>query len=139
MFPPTLGRMARRYDTNCPACGVLETVATVQDAADGALRCPACGDFVPQHFGPSSFPGLRVDATGDDATDPSRVADGSSRFNLGLRGIDTVCGTRPDGKPQLSYRPLTHNEVGSRRKAREIALRQGLEPAGGAYRSIGGR
>ncbi len=130
----------RRYDTACGACGILETLATVQDAADGALRCPQCGDFVPQHFGPAHGVGMRVDATGDDATAPFRVAEGTARFNLGLPGVDTVVGAWPDGKPRLAYRPLTHHEVGSRRNAREIALRHGLKPAGGgAYRSIGGK
>ena len=132
--------MARRYDVLCPLDGVLETVASVEDATAGALTCPACGDFCPQHFGAASFPGMRIDATGEDSGDPRRIRDGSSVFNLGLSGVETTIGTRADGKPKLAYRPLTHHEVGSRGKAREIALRQGLEPAGGgAYRVIGGR
>lgn len=117
-----------------------ETIASVQDAGDGLLRCPLCSNFCPQHFGSTHFPGLRVDCTGDDSGDARRVRDGSSIYNLGLGGVDTVVGKRPNGKPRLSYRPLTHHEVGSRRNAREIAFRQGLEPAsGGAYRSIGGK
>jgi hypothetical protein len=119
---------------------VQETIASVQDASDGLLRCPICSNFCPQHFGPSHGVGMRIDCTGEDATSAFRVEEGTARFNLGLRGIDTVVGKRPDGKPKLAYRPITHHEVGSRRNAREIALRQGLEPAsGGAYRSIGGR
>lgn len=130
----------RRYDTNCESCGVLETTATVKEAADGALRCASCGNFAPQHFGPANIPQMRVESAGEDSRDPARVADGTEKFNLGLRGVDTPIGKRPDGRPRLAYRPLTNHEAGSNRKIREIAKRQGLTPAyNGAYRPIGGR
>jgi len=139
LFQASMGQM-RRYDTSCPACGVLETLATVEDAGLGMLRCPGCGDFAAQHFGPSNAVQMRVDSSGEDSRDPRRVADGSASWNIGLPGVDAVVGTRPDGKPKLAYRPLSNHEVSSNRKRREIAARHGLTPTEkAAYRPIGGR
>lgn len=100
----------------------------------GRRRC-----FMPveQVMVSTALPGVRIDAAGESSTDPRRLADGSAHFNIGLPGVDTVVGTRPDGKPQLAYRPRTHHEVGSNANAREIAKRHGLEMMGsGAYRTV---
>ena len=113
----------------CGACGSEHLLEV-----EGAL-CFNCD----RASKPSRYDSLLIliDAAGDDSQDPRRVADGSYRFNVGLPGVETVIGTRPDGKPATSYRPISNNEVGSARKAKEIAKRAGLVPldAGGRYRS----
>lgn len=68
-------------------------------------------------------PGVRIDAAGDDSTDPKRVRDGTAIFNTGLPGVDTVIGTRKDGRPALAYRPLSNREVSSNANRREILKR----------------
>lgn len=128
------------YDVNCPTCGVNEVIALLADVrkSGGVLRCGVCGTPSPQHFGPRHGQHIRIDAGGEDSNDPARVADGTSKFNVGLKGIDTVVGERADGKPRLAYRPRTNAELGSNRGVREEAARQGLTPAeGGRYRSVG--
>lgn len=101
----------------------------------GRRRCFAP---VEQVITAASLPGMRMEAAGDDAAAPGRIADGTAKFNMGLPGVETVVGTREDGKPKLAYRPITHNEVGSNRNAREIAKRNGLEPmTSGTFRSVG--
>ncbi|GAC1496154.1 MAG: hypothetical protein NVS1B2_15990 [Vulcanimicrobiaceae bacterium] len=129
-----------RYDVSCPLCGIREINAPSATAMSGALRC-ACGVPATQHFSPANLPGARIDAGGEDSPHAARQADGTHEFNLGLRGVDRVVGTRRDGKPALAYRPLTNHEVGSNHNAREIGKRQGLIPMdnSGRYRSLGGR
>jgi hypothetical protein len=96
-----------------------------------------CFGEAEQIISPGGLPGVRIDCAGEAASIPQRVADGTAEFNMGLPGVETVVGTRADGKPKLAYRPLTHNEVGSNQNAREIAKRKGLEMAGdGAYRTV---
>jgi hypothetical protein len=130
----------RRYDCLCSEHGIQETIASVEDAAADALMCPTCGNFAPQHFGASGLPQMRVDAAGENCRDAGRVADGTAGWNMGLGGITTELGRRPDGTKATAYRPITHHEVGSNRRLREIAKRQGLVPlSNGAYRPIGGR
>lgn len=101
----------------------------------GRRRCYAP---VEQIITTDGLPHARISCAGEDAAAAHRVADGTAKFNMGLPGVETVVGTRADGKPKLEYRPLTHNEVGSNRNAREIAKRNGLEPLGaGAFRAVG--
>lgn len=129
-----------RYDVSCELCGVGETFATIEDARLRRFACPYCGLSAPQHFSPRSFPQARIDSAGEDSTDPRRIADGSAGWNLGLRGIDTVVGTRPDGSKMLEYRPLTNHEVSSNRARSEAAKRQGMTPMErGSYRPLGSR
>lgn len=86
---------------------------------------------------PVGVPNVRIDAAGDDSTNAQRVADGSARFNTGLRGIETVVGTRRDGKPAIEYRPISNAEVSSNRNRRELAKRQGLGTyESGVYRGL---
>jgi hypothetical protein len=100
----------------------------------GRRRCFA---EVRRIFDRAYLPGVRIDAAGEDARIPERVADGTAKFNVGLPGIDTIVGRRPDGKPKLDYRPITNHEVGSNRNARELAKRSNLEMIGaGSYRSV---
>jgi hypothetical protein len=129
-----------RYDLFCQLHDVVETFATVETVRSGTLCCPYCGLEAPQVFSPRSFPQARIDSAGEDSTDPRRIADGSAGYNLGLRGIDTVVGTRPDGTPMLEYRPLTNHEVSSNRARSEAAKRQGMTPMErGSYRPLGSR
>jgi hypothetical protein len=128
-----------RYDVNCPLCGIVEVSAPMEFAMAGSLAC-SCGAPAPQVFTADHLAGVRIDAGGEDSPHPQRRHDGTAGINLGLKGIDTVVGQRADGKPKLDYRPLTNHEVGSNRKAREIAKQQGLIPMGGGrYRSLGSR
>lgn len=132
--------MARLYDANCADCGVNEILASVQDvrANGGRVPCGDCGALVEQYIGPRHGQYIRIDAGGEDSTDPKRVADGTAGFNMGLKGVDTVVGQRPDGKPRLAYRPFSNAELGSNRAIREEAKRQGLTPAdGGRFRTVG--
>jgi hypothetical protein len=59
-----------------------------------------------------------IELGSEDSTDPRRVADGSSKFNVALPGIEK------DGK----YRPVANNELATARSRREYAKRHGLEP-----------
>lgn len=137
-----------RYDLRCDSHGLHEVFARMGDP----LECQAAPPVNPYHpekgrrrcfapveqvISPSALPGVRIDCAGDSSRDERRIADGTADFNMGLPGVDTVVGTRPDGKPKLAYRPLTHHEVGSNANAREIAKRKGLEMVGdGAYRTV---
>lgn len=137
-----------RYDIACELHGVHEVIrrplepfaceaAPSRNEVRGGKR-RRCFAEVEQRIFADSLPGARIECAGDDVKNPARVADGTAQFNIGLPGVETVVGVRPDGKPKLAYRPITHNEVGSNRNAREIAKRNGLQPGGeGAYRSVG--
>jgi hypothetical protein len=79
-----------------------------------------------------------IDAGGEDSPHPSRIADGSAKFNMGLPPVETVVGVKPDGKPKLATRPITNHELGSNRGVREYAKRNGLIPTSeGRFRGIG--
>lgn len=122
------------HEGPCITCGTW--VHLVAD--DETPRCFACSNA----RNPYAEKGIRcsVEAEGEDARDPRRVADGTAGFNLGLRGVDTVVGTRPDGTPKLAYRPITHNELSTARARREYARRTGctvLTPS--VKRAVGGR
>ena len=83
---------------------------------------------------------MSVEAEGEDSRNPQRIAEGTSQFNIGLRGVDTVVGTHPDGTAKLSYRPIAHNELPSARARREYAKRTGCTPAAESVkRAVGGR
>jgi hypothetical protein len=137
-----------RYDIRCEAHGVHEVFRKFGEPfaceaappvnpyrpAKGRQRC---FHEVEQIITSAGMPGVRIDCAGENSTSEQRIADGTAQFNMGLRGVDTVVGVRPDGKPKLEYRPLTHHEVGSNANAREIAKRTGLEMQGeGAYRTV---
>lgn len=94
--------------------------------AKALARAPLCFDCRP----PSPFSAnVSIEVGCENSTDPRRVADGSAIFNVGLPGVETVIGTRPDGRPRTSYRPVTNDELGTARARREYAKRAGLEPA----------
>lgn len=134
------------YDIACPEHGVHEVYRRFHEpfSCEGApLRNAArpergrrrCYLPVQQIITP---PLIRIECSGESASDPRRIADGTAEFNMGLPGVETVVGTRADGKPKLAYRPITHHEVGSNKNAREIAKRNGLEPmTSGSYRTAG--
>lgn len=83
---------------------------------------------------------MSVEAEGEDSTLPQRVREGTAQYNIGLRGIDTVVGTRPDGKPALAYRPITHNELPTARARREYAKRTNCSPGENVVkRAVGGK
>ncbi len=82
---------------------------------------------------------LSCTVAGEPSSDPRRRVDGTSEFNMGLPGVDTVIGTRADGKPKLAYRPISHNELATDRKRKEYAKRKGLIPMETPKRAIGGR
>lgn len=124
------------YDVSCPRHGVHE----IRRAMDAADFCPVdgCDEPVAQHFSPAYFLGGRIDAGGEDVREGERVQDGSSGWNLGVPGVETVVGTRPDGKPKTEYRPMTNHELGSNRGVREYAKRHNLTPVdAGRYRTVG--
>jgi hypothetical protein len=137
------------YDVRCPEHGLHEVFRRFHEP----FSCEAapfinerhpekgrrrCWWPVEQVISACGLPGIRIDCASEDATSDARRADGTAHINIGLPGVETVIGTREDGKPKLAYRPLTHHEVGSNANAREIAKRNGLEMIGeGAYRSVG--
>ena len=83
---------------------------------------------------------MSVEAEGEDATDPRRVRDGTARFNIGLRGVDSVVGRNPDGTAKLAYRPIAHNELPTARARREYAKRTGCTPHQDSIkRAVGGK
>jgi hypothetical protein len=127
-----------RYDVSCARCGVDEVFAPMSAALERTLQCASCGGDAQQVFSAESLPGARIDAGGEDAPLETRRRDGTAIFNMGLPGVETVVGTRADGKPKLAYRPLTNHEVGSNRNARELAKRSNLvaHEEHGRYRSV---
>ncbi len=94
----------------------------------------------PLAFVPAMLPNVRIDSAGEDlaaAVNPGRAADGTNRFNLGLRGVETSLGRDASGKERLAYRPISNAEVGSNQNARELAARHNLTPIeSGRYRSL---
>ena len=103
----------------------------------GAIHLGRLDDPSPQCFTcthqRNPYTGIRmsVEAEGEDSTNPQRVREGTSGFNLGLPGV-----TEPDG----SYRPISNNEVATARKRVEYAKRNNLsvqEPS--IKRAVGGK
>ena len=127
-----------RYDVRCAHCGPSEVFAHSRDVP-GALRCGHCGERAPQVFSAASLPQTRMVVGGEDVTTAARVAEGTSHINIGLPPVETIVGKRADGKPRLATRPVTHNELGTARGAREYAKRHGLIPQGDTYRAVGPR
>jgi hypothetical protein len=128
-----------RYDVDCPAHGVQEVFSVPSIAISGYVPCGICAGaarVVPV----VNSGGVRIDAAGDDLTArnaPQRVADGSAKYNIGLKGVEVSLGRDASGKERRSYRPITNAEVGSNARAAELAKRQGLTPIDGArYRSV---
>lgn len=120
-------------DRVCAYCGD-ETWRKISAPSVLCFRCDNVSNPMNKGFG------LSIDTAGEDSTHPDRVADGTARFNMGLRGIDTQVGTRADGKPKLDYRPVSHNELASRRSIKEYAKRTGCTPLESApKRAIGGK
>jgi hypothetical protein len=128
-----------RYDYACAEHGVHEVFRRMSDPEPkGCTAVAGCDRPVTQHFSPAHLPNARIEVTGEDSTDQRRVEDGTAVFNVGLPPVETVVGTRADGKPKLAHRPITHHEVGSKRNAHELAKRAGLIPmAEGSYRTLG--
>jgi hypothetical protein len=123
----------------CEFHGESEIFARMSDPRPFRCALAGCGLPLTQVFHPATVPHARIEISGEDSTDPRRVRDGTAGFNVGLPPIDTPVGTRADGKPKLSTRPVTHNELGTRRGTLEYAKRHGLEPIEkrGAYRPLG--
>ncbi|MDE2105312.1 MAG: hypothetical protein KGL39_49255 [Patescibacteria group bacterium] len=115
----------------CPDCGRFHSW---KNSTDG--RCFHCSNA----HNPFLGIGMRIETGSEDSTDPARVADGTSRFNMGLPGVETVVGTRADGQPKLAYRPVSNNELATARARREYAKRHGLEPkVEKTFRAVGGK
>jgi hypothetical protein len=137
-----------RYDCRCPEHGTHEVFRRIGEPLSCEAAPPRnayrggrkrrCFAPVEQVITALTIPGMRMSCGGESAPSEARRQDGTADFNMGLPGVETIIGTREDGKPKLAYRPITHNEVATNRNAREIAKRAGLEPlSGGAYRSVG--
>lgn len=140
------------YQIRCPLHGVHDVIRPIERFDDlwceaapprNALRPSSprqrCFAPVDHHFTADMLARGLIDAGGEDATEISaRVADGTARYNVGLPGVDTVVGTRPNGKAALEYRPITHHELGSNAGVREYAKRHNLEPveSTGRFRSV---
>lgn len=126
------------YDVLCATCGVHEVFRRIHD--DSPFQCALCGGKAEVVFSPHHVPQMSIVSTGEDSTDSRRVADGTAQYNMGLPPLETVVGTRPDGKPKLATRPVTHNELGSARAVNDYAKRHGLIPLSSvSKRAIGGR
>lgn len=83
---------------------------------------------------------MSIEVGCEDSRDPERVADGTASFNMGLPGIETVVGTRADGKPKTEYRAISNNELSTARARREYAKRHGLTPlAEKTFRAVGAK
>jgi hypothetical protein len=129
------------YSVRCASCGdhdLFRNMVDVISKGNGAFACEHCSGAVQQIITPEGLPNARIDSAGDDATIPKRIADGTASWNLGLPGVDTNVGRRPDGTEALEYRPRTMREVSNNRNASEIAKRANLAPLERAYRPLGG-
>lgn len=83
---------------------------------------------------------MSVDATGEDATIPGRVADGTHIYNMALPGEKIPTGERDAyGQMKVKTRPVANNEVTSHRRLKEAAKRAGLTPMERQARAVGGR
>jgi hypothetical protein len=72
---------------------------------------------------------MSVDATGEDSTNPSRVADGTQGFNMGLPPVTERTGqVDAYGQHKVKSRPRANNEFASARRLREAAKRNNLTP-----------
>ena len=81
--------------------------------------------------------GISASSEGEDSTNASRVADGTAGFNLGLPPVDTFHGVRPNGTRAVTSRPITHNELPTKRKREDYAKAHGLVPMGDTKRAVG--
>lgn len=129
----------------------LQTSGVVHEQEHFQYPCEGCGrarfldveglcfDCSHLRFGPKYSFYASVSAEGEDSRDPGRIADGTAGFNLALPGVDREVGRRKNGKAALEYRPITHNELGTRRAREDYARRHGLEPVNAPKRAIGGR
>lgn len=102
----------------CPDCGREH-----QWPGDLERRCFRCANSS------NPFLGIRfgIEVGSEDSDDPRRVADGTAQYNVGLPGVETIVGTRADGKPKIAYRPVTNSEIGTGRARRQYAERHGLQ------------
>src|SRR6185437_6514420 len=106
-----------RYDVVCPTHGQQEVFRRMTDSSNFFCEAdPDCHEPAEQII--KTAPYMSVSAEGEDARHSSRVADGSAAFNMALPGVDRVVGKRANGKAAMEYRPITHNELPTKR-ARE--------------------
>ena len=118
-------------EAKCAGCGKA-TMARENEQP----RCIACTNF--RIDGPFSGISFRLEVGSEDSRDPRRVQDRTAGLNLGLPPVETVVGTRRDGKPKIATRPVTNNEVATGRARQEYAQRHGLTAVEKkTYRSIG--
>jgi hypothetical protein len=117
----------------CKRCGA----AYLASSDEPAGLCFGCN----QQHNPFAAKGVRMsaDAEGEDVRDPRRRAQGTAHINLGLPGVSTVVGTRPDGTPKTAYRGITHNELPTKRARRNYAERNGMTMLDAPKRAVGGR
>jgi hypothetical protein len=72
---------------------------------------------------------MSVDATGEDSTDPRRVADKTAEFNVALPPVEgAIIGKDAYGQTRRKLRPVAHNEVTSARRLKERAKEANLTP-----------
>ena len=129
------------YDAACDLHGETELFARMSDPRPFRCPSPGCGLPMTQVFRAATLPHARIETTGEDSRDPARVRDGTQGSNLGLPPVETVVGTRADGKPKTSTRPVSNNELGGKRGVVEYAKRHGLVPheSRGQFRPLGSR
>jgi hypothetical protein len=83
---------------------------------------------------------MSVDATGEDATDPQRIRDGTHTFNMGLPPVrGEITGRDAYGQIKRATRPVANNELASARRAKEMAKRANLTPLEAPRRAVGGK
>lgn len=121
-------------DRNCVTCGRW----TADTASNPAPLCSGCQ--CERNRRPAPFY-ASVDATGEDSTDPRRVADGTSIFNMGLPAVAVEYGRRNayGQRTVKQSRPVANNEIPSARRLAETAKRANLTPQDTQKRAVGGR
>lgn len=80
-----------------------------------------------------------IDAGPEDSTNPTRIKDGSAKFNLALPGVVEEWGPKNAyGQRTIKRkRPVANNEIASTRRLREMAKKNGLTPQETAKRALG--
>jgi len=133
-LPGSSMRSVPTYDGLCPDHGVTETVAlcsSVHRFGDLALSCAVCAGPVRQVI--TTVQGARID---DQENVGSERRDSTAGLNLGLPGRFVSIGRDRSGKERYDYVPRSGAEVGSNKRAREIAKAHNLTPLdSGRYRS----